>query len=118
MPGVSVVVPCFGHAHHLAECLESLEVQTEGDWEAVVVDDGSPDGERIEAEVARLDDPRVRLERHADNRGLAAVFERLRHAAPGAAREVAPREERLQRIAGDELAFLGHAPATEVDPQG
>ena len=43
VPAVTVVVPCFQHGHYLGECLGSLVAQTRTDWEAVVVDDASPD---------------------------------------------------------------------------
>ena len=42
-PLVSVVVPAYDVEAWLPECLESLVAQTHDAWEAVVVDDGSPD---------------------------------------------------------------------------
>lgn len=40
---VSVIVPCFNHAALLRQALDSVAEQTFGDWELVVVDDGSTD---------------------------------------------------------------------------
>lgn len=40
---VSVIVPCFNHATLLRQALDSVAAQTFGDWELVVVDDGSTD---------------------------------------------------------------------------
>ncbi|HUC37956.1 MAG TPA: glycosyltransferase [Acidimicrobiales bacterium] len=50
LPGVSVVIPAHNNAATIAEQLDALAGQTfDGDWEVVVVDDGSNDGT---AEVA------------------------------------------------------------------
>ena len=42
-PRVTVVIPTFNRARHLARCLDSLVVQTWRDFEVVVCDDGSTD---------------------------------------------------------------------------
>ena len=42
-PAVSVLLPVFDAGPYLAECLDSLEAQTFGDYEIVAVDDGSAD---------------------------------------------------------------------------
>lgn len=42
------------------------------DWEAIVVDDASPDGESIRQVVTKFSDPRIHLVRHENNLGLAA----------------------------------------------
>ena len=54
---VSVVVPAYGVEAYLPACLDSLLAQTWRTWEAIVVDDGSPDrcGEIAEAYAARDD---------------------------------------------------------------
>lgn len=69
-PRVTFVVPCYNHAHFLEECLRSLLAQTEARWEAIVVDDASPDGAEIARVVLRVDDARVRVVRHQENKGL------------------------------------------------
>jgi glycosyltransferase involved in cell wall biosynthesis len=73
-PLVSVIVPCYNHGHFLGECLDSVFAQTYGNFEVVVVDDGSTDNSR---EVAQRY-PAVRLveQSHggvsrAQNRGLS-----------------------------------------------
>lgn len=54
MPRVSVIVPVYNAAPHLAKCLDSLCGQTLRDMEIICVDDGSSDGSsEIIAEYAR-----------------------------------------------------------------
>jgi GT2 family glycosyltransferase len=73
---VSVVVPLYNKARWVMRSLDSIAAQTFGDFEVVVVDDGSTDGS---AElVAAYRDPRFRLIRQANagpgaarNRGIA-----------------------------------------------
>lgn len=67
---VTVVVPCYNQAHYLSECLTSLVEQSFPHWEAIVVDDESPDGADIEQAIARIGDARIRLHRHTANLGL------------------------------------------------
>jgi GT2 family glycosyltransferase len=65
---VSVVVVNWNGLRHLRACLEALAGQTCGEFETVVVDNGSSDGS--DAVVAR-DFPRVRLLCNAENRGFS-----------------------------------------------
>jgi glycosyltransferase involved in cell wall biosynthesis len=50
MPRVSVIIPAFNAEAFLARALHSVEAQTYGDYEVVLIDDGSTDGT---AEIAR-----------------------------------------------------------------
>ncbi len=43
MTRVSVIIPCYNHAHFLADALESVRAQTWPHLETIVVDDGSTD---------------------------------------------------------------------------
>jgi glycosyltransferase involved in cell wall biosynthesis len=80
MPRVSVVVPAYNAAPYLDETIASVASQSLGDWELIVVDNGSADATGdIAAEWARRDG-RVSVLRHADrgvargrNSGLAAA---------------------------------------------
>ena len=73
-PVVSVVVPAHladaSHAAFLPAALDCLLAQTLQDWEAVVVDDGSP----LPVEPLLPTDLRIRLARHDRNRGLGAAL--------------------------------------------
>ena len=40
---VSIIIPCYNQADYLPETLESIIQQTYPDWEAIIVNDGSPD---------------------------------------------------------------------------
>ena len=60
-PAVTVIVPFYNVEAYLAECLDSVLGQSFGDFEVLLVDDGSPDGSRSIAERYVRQDPRVRL---------------------------------------------------------
>lgn len=75
MPLVSIVIPCYNQAGFLEECLESVAAQTRGDFETIVVDDCSTEGDPAEV-VRALGDDRVRAVRPERNGGLAAARNR------------------------------------------
>jgi glycosyltransferase involved in cell wall biosynthesis len=74
--GVGVLVPVHDQAAFLPRALEGLLAQGVPDWEAIVLDDGSPDPAEVGAVVAALGDGRIRLLRWAPNRGLGATLNR------------------------------------------
>lgn len=43
MPFISVIIPIYNVEKYLEQCLYSVLDQTYTDWEAILVDDGSPD---------------------------------------------------------------------------
>jgi glycosyltransferase involved in cell wall biosynthesis len=71
-PRVSFVVPCYNYGRFLRECLDSIFSQEgERNFEVIAVDDASTDDT---AEVlASFGDPRLRVVRHAANRGHVAT---------------------------------------------
>ncbi len=74
VPRVSIVVPSYNHARFAAKCAESVLAQTFGDWEMVVVDDGSTDDS---LEVWRsFDDPRIQVHSNERNVGTYATQNR------------------------------------------
>ena len=56
MPAISIIIPVFKVEKYLRACLDSVIAQTFTDWEAICVDDGSPDNSgKILAEYAARD---------------------------------------------------------------
>lgn len=56
MPAISVIIPIYNVEKYLRRCLDSMLAQTFTDWQAVCVNDGSPDGcAEILAEYAARD---------------------------------------------------------------
>ncbi len=70
MPRFSIVIPAYNVEAYLEQCLESLVAQTFDDWEAVVVDDASPDGSGAIADRFAAADPRVSVVHKPQNGGL------------------------------------------------
>ena len=80
-PLLSVIMPVFNAENFVEEAVSSLVRQTLSDLEIVIVDDGSTDNSMKIIEA--VDDPRVRIVRHSENRGLAAARNTGLYAAHG-----------------------------------
>lgn len=65
---VSIIIVNWNGVKHLPECLDSLQEQSFGDFETIVVDNGSSDGS-VDYLKGR---PEVRLVQLPENRGFAA----------------------------------------------
>ena len=72
VPDISIVTPVWNGARYLARCIESVIGQTHGNWEQLVVDDGSTDESFEIASTFAERDPRVRVFRQR-NRGSSAA---------------------------------------------
>lgn len=72
-PFFSVVLPTYGVAEYIRQMLECLQAQTYGNWEAIVVDDASPDESAQIVQAFAKADPRIRIVHHQENRGLSAA---------------------------------------------
>jgi len=80
-PLVSVITPVRDAADTLAETVASVRAQTRGDWEMLLIDDGSTDGSAALAAGVAAADPRIRAlplgaplgTAAARNRGIAAA---------------------------------------------
>jgi dolichol-phosphate mannosyltransferase len=71
---LSVVVPTFMESGNIALLVERLDVALEGiEWEAIFVDDDSPDGTTALVKRFAAEDPRVRCLRRVSRRGLAGA---------------------------------------------
>jgi glycosyltransferase involved in cell wall biosynthesis len=77
----SVIIPVLNRREILPRAIDSVRAQRRDDVEVVVVDDGSTDGTPDVVEGYR--DPRVRLLRHAVNRGVCAARNTAIEAAVG-----------------------------------
>lgn len=71
-PKVSIIMPCFNAAAHLERSVGSVLAQNMGDWELIVIDDGSTDASWQALESLAHKDPRIRPV-HQPNAGAAAA---------------------------------------------
>ncbi len=71
-PEISIIVPVYKVERYLRQCLDSILGQTFGDWECILVDDGSPDGCPQLCDEYAARDPRFRVI-HRTNGGLSAA---------------------------------------------
>ena len=74
LPLVSVIIPAYQIAPYIAETLGSVFAQTLTDFEVIVVNDGSPDTDELERELAPYRD-RICYVRQ-ENRGAGAARNR------------------------------------------
>jgi glycosyltransferase involved in cell wall biosynthesis len=86
-PVVSVIIPAYKAADHIAIALSSVFAQTYTDFEVIVINDGSPDNEQMELAIAPSLSRIIYL--NQQNRG------------PSAARNLG-----IQHARGEFLAFL------------
>lgn len=87
MPAVSVIIPAYNTAGHINVALGSVFAQSYTDFEVIVINDGSPDSERMELAIAPYL-PRI-------------VYLRQQNRGPSAARNLG-----IQHAQGEFLAFL------------
>jgi glycosyltransferase involved in cell wall biosynthesis len=89
---VSIGIPFLNARRFLADAVRSVFAQTHGDWELLLIDDGSTDSS---LDVVRhIDDPRVRVYSDGANRGLCARLNQIAMLAQG---------EFLARMDADDL---------------
>ncbi len=71
--GISVVIPCYNHSHHLPDAVESIINQTYKNWECVIVNDGSTDNtvEVTRQLIEKYPNHKIRLIDKPQNTGLA-----------------------------------------------
>lgn len=71
-PTFSVVVPCYNRASEVLSTLRSVQAQTFGDLECIVIDDGSDDSAELRAVVESLGDNRFTYLHQLNQGGGAA----------------------------------------------
>jgi len=82
---LAIVLPTLNERANLAPLVDRLDAALAGIvWEAIIVDDNSPDGTSDEARAISLCDPRIRIIQRINRRGLAsaAIEGMLATAAP------------------------------------
>ncbi|WEK47455.1 MAG: glycosyltransferase family 2 protein [Candidatus Andeanibacterium colombiense] len=71
---LAIILPTYNERKNLRPLVAKLDAALAGvEWEAVIVDDNSPDGTADEARAISLDDPRVRVIERIGRRGLASA---------------------------------------------
>src|SRR5690349_18950259 len=70
-PAVTVVIPAYNSAHYISQTLDSIQAQTFGDYEVIVVNDGSNDREELEETLASHPLPLIYLSQ--ENKGVSAA---------------------------------------------
>ncbi len=72
MPVVSVIIPVYKVEKYLRRCLDSLIAQTFTDWQAICIDDGSPDRSPAILDEYAARDARIRVI-HRENAGVSSA---------------------------------------------
>ena len=72
MAEISVIIPVYNVEKYLAECLESVRIQSLKDWEAICVNDGATDNSPAILKEFAAKDPRFRIIEQ-ENGGLSAA---------------------------------------------
>ena len=72
---ISVIVPVYNVEAYLEKCVRSVLAQSCGDFELLLIDDGSKDGSGAVCDRLAAEDERIRVI-HQENRGLAAARNR------------------------------------------
>lgn len=80
MRKVSIIVPCYNQAEFLPSTLKNLSEQTLGDFECIIVDDGSTDNSASIAEEFAKNDPRFSVVRKENGGTATARNKGLRYA--------------------------------------
>jgi glycosyltransferase involved in cell wall biosynthesis len=117
-PLISVVMPVFNRAGTVAEAVGSVIAQTYRNIELLVCDDASADD--TASVLAAIRDPRIKLLRHATNRGAAEARNTCLEAARGRfiayldsdnlwhPRYLEMMAEEFERAPGSVAAYAGH----------
>jgi glycosyltransferase involved in cell wall biosynthesis len=83
IPIVSVVLPVYNGEKFVLEAIRSIQNQTFGNWELIILDDGSLDGSLKICQEQATSDPRIRVHANRINLGLAKTMNKLVRLAGG-----------------------------------
>jgi len=112
-PKVSVIMPAYNEENFILESTGSILCQTMSDLELIVIDDASTDhtGELL----CSIDDPRLRIVHHEENRGVAVALERGVNEANGTYVAVIGADEiSLPNRLADQVALLDAKPEVGI----
>ena len=76
-PALTIGLPVYNGATYLEAAVESILVQSFGDFELIISDNASTDGTEAIARALVAGDPRVRFRRNAQNVGISSNFNLL-----------------------------------------
>jgi glycosyltransferase involved in cell wall biosynthesis len=79
-PRFSIIIPTFNRAELIRETIDSISQQTYGNWECIVVDDGSTDNTREIIEEFSKTDPRIKYVHQENAERSAARNNGIEHA--------------------------------------
>ena len=75
MPLISIIIPVYNAEKYIHKCLNSILVQTHTNWEAILIDDGSPDNCGAICDEYATKDTRFKVV-HQKNRGVSSARQR------------------------------------------
>ena len=79
---VKVIVPSYGYAHHLRDCVASVVSQEVVQTRVLIVDDCSPDDTEAAAAALVAADERVEYMKNPENLGLIGTANRAGSSGP------------------------------------
>ena len=69
-PQLSIIIPCYNIAPHIAQCIDSVLAQTYPHFELLLIDDGSTDDTLLICQKYAALDDRIKVDTH-DNKGVS-----------------------------------------------
>lgn len=69
-PLISIIIPVYGVERYIGKCLDSVVEQSYRNLEILCIDDVSPDNSIEILETYAAKDPRIKIIRHEENKGL------------------------------------------------
>ncbi len=60
MEKVSIIMPCYNDGEYIREAIESIKQQTYGNWELIIIDDGSDDPKTVRI-IDDIQDAKIRI---------------------------------------------------------
>ncbi len=97
-PFISIVVPAYNEAKHIAECIESILAQTYQNWECIVANNCSTDRSGDIAREYAAKDPRIRV---YDNEQFLRAVPNYNHAL----RKISPAARYCKIVFADDWIF-------------